>query len=362
MTVTFPHLGPLSLALAKFFSYMDVPYIIPLVHGDDALKKGAQISPEEMCIPFKLMVGNLMSAWEAGADTAVMIATCGPCRLGEYGQIMMEVLKKAGYEFQWVVLDSPSDIGCKAFVARFHSLTRVNRSGHLKLLYGIVQSARLIRKRDSLQRQVAEKAGYLEESYEAVRLLHETDDILQNCADFVECFKALKAAECRLSDLSIKKSAEPVKILVAGEIYTSIEKEGNRNMEELLMKLGCSVERHIDLSWWMNYSLEQALFPEKVRALWEKKNAIPCNVGGYGRETVQRILKDDGHDGVIKIMPAGCMPEIVTKSFCERDKRCNEQRILHLIYDEHSGTAGYETRIEAFVDMLERRKHVLAGN
>ena len=61
-------------------------------------------------------------------------------------------------------------------------------------------------------------------------------------------------------------------------------------------------------------------------------------------------------------MPAGCMPEIVAKAFCEGIQDKQDNKILHLIYDEMKADAGYQTRIEAFVDMLERRKHVLAGN
>ena len=86
------------------------------------------------------------------------------------------------------------------------------------------------------------------------------------------------------------------------------------------------------------------------------------NVGGYGRETAGRIMNDRWCDGVIKIMPAGCMPEIVTKAFCRSVEEKKDVKILHLIYDGLSSQAGYETRIEAFVDMLERKKNVLDGD
>ena len=104
------------------------------------------------------------------------------------------------------------------------------------------------------------------------------------------------------------------------------------------------------------------MVPDRLYDIFSVKGGVPCNIGGYGRQTVSAILKSDSVDGIIKIMPSGCMPEIVTKALCEKLQSEKDLRILHLVYDEMSGDAGYQTRTAAFVDMLERRKHVLAGN
>ncbi len=52
----------------------------------------------------------------------------------------------------------------------------------------------------------------------------------------------------------------------------------------------------------------------------------------------------------------GCMPEIVSKSILPKISRDKDFPILTLVVDEMTGEAGYVTRIEAFVDLLERRK------
>ena len=67
-----------------------------------------------------------------------------------------------------------------------------------------------------------------------------------------------------------------------------------------------------------------------------------------------------GFDGVIQIFPAGCMPEIVGRAVLNRVAEEENVRIMTLIYDEMSGEAGYLTRLEAFTDMLERRKSSLS--
>lgn len=362
MKVTFPHLGPLYIVAARLLSYLGIPFELPPSNGKQALSKGAAISPEEMCMPFKYMAGNLSYAHEMGADTAVMIATGGPCRLGEYGELLKEVLDKAGYEYNWVLVDNFSSIGFRGVVKRLGSLVQTGDADRPKIIKGVFLSLRLIGRLDGFRSKIQKKAGYLNEPYEAVRLMKETNERLECAESFGECFGILRQAERKLASFAEKKDADPVKVLVAGEIYTSIEPEANGRLEEMLMAKGCSVKRHIDISWWIRYTLVTAAVPDKIRNIFEGRKTMNSTVGGYGRETAARIVKDRWCDGIIKIMPSGCMPEIVTKAFCQSVQEKRDIRVLHLIYDEMSGQAGYETRVEAFIDMLERRKYVLAGD
>lgn len=362
MKVTFPHLGPLQIALSQLFSYLEIPHVSPPPNGPDALKKGAAISPEEICLPFKYMVGNLIEAYDLGADTAVMIATAGPCRLGEYGELFKNVLDNGGYHYEWILIDSPSTSSIRKIKASIDRLISVSDAGTIKKIRGVIKAISLIRNMDSLRSRIREKAGYLKNPNEAVKLLNKIEIDLQRAGSFDECFSSIKQAESMLADFACKNGHKPVKVLVVGEIYTSIEPKANGDLEERLMSMGCSVRRHIDISWWIRYTMFSSVIPEKICGIFLPGKGIKHNVGGYGRETVARILRDKWCDGVIKIMPAGCMPEIVAKAHCEAMQDEEDMRILHLVYDEMSGQAGYETRIEAFVDMLERRKDVLAGD
>ena len=360
MTVSFPHLGPLHIAASQLLAYLDIPHIVPPLNDSGALAKGTSISPEEMCLPFKYMAGNLVKAYDMGADTAVMIATNGPCRLGEYGELLKLVLDDSGREFRWILIGPGTSAGLKDI---FHILRNLSENDHLterKIIRAFVSAVKLIRKIDIFREKVQHQAGYLRAPSEAVRLWKKTDEALIEAGTFEECFSILKKAEKQLAGFERNEEADPVKVLIVGEIYTSIETAANGRLEEKLMSMGCSIKRHIDISWWIRYSLLSAVLPESVRRKMKCDGRIKNNIGGYGRETVDRLMKDKWSDGVIKIMPAGCMPEIVTKAFCQSSEE--DRMILHLIYDEISGQAGYETRIEAFVDMLERRKDVLAGN
>ena len=65
---------------------------------------------------------------------------------------------------------------------------------------------------------------------------------------------------------------------------------------------------------------------------------------------------DTGLDGIIQILPFGCMPEIVAESILPAISRERGFPVMTLTVDELTGEAGYMTRLEAFVDLLSQKK------
>lgn len=60
-------------------------------------------------------------------------------------------------------------------------------------------------------------------------------------------------------------------------------------------------------------------------------------------------------------MPFTCIPEIVARSILPRVSRDLGIPVMSLILDEQTGLAGVLTRLEAFVDLLARRR-MQSGN
>lgn len=52
-----------------------------------------------------------------------------------------------------------------------------------------------------------------------------------------------------------------------------------------------------------------------------------------------------------------CMPEIISRSILPQVSRDHDMPVLSLVLDEHTGEAGIQTRLEAFVDLLERNRN-----
>ena len=81
-------------------------------------------------------------------------------------------------------------------------------------------------------------------------------------------------------------------------------------------------------------------------------------MGGHGLESVAQAV-DAGvnrQDGLIHVAPFTCMPEIIAQSVLPRVSRNLDLPVMTLILDEHSAEAGILTRLEAFLDLLSRRR------
>ena len=64
----------------------------------------------------------------------------------------------------------------------------------------------------------------------------------------------------------------------------------------------------------------------------------------------------DKVDGVCMIVSMGCGPDSLVAEFMRDEAQRRDMPFLQLVIDEHTGTAGVVTRIEAFLELAERRQ------
>ena len=90
------------------------------------------------------------------------------------------------------------------------------------------------------------------------------------------------------------------------------------------------------------------------------KAALPYlkrDVGGDGWETVgEKVLHAKEYDGIVHLAPFTCTPEIVAQNIMPSTKE--NIPVLTILCDEQLAKAGVLTRLEAFVDLLERKRWV----
>ena len=81
-------------------------------------------------------------------------------------------------------------------------------------------------------------------------------------------------------------------------------------------------------------------------------------IGGECIETVGDTVfaARNGIDGIIHIMPFTCMPEIVAQNILPTVSKKENIPVLELVLDEQTGKTGNITRIEAFADLVKRKK------
>lgn len=88
------------------------------------------------------------------------------------------------------------------------------------------------------------------------------------------------------------------------------------------------------------------------------KKYLEMQIGGHECHNIGNMIeyKKQGYDGIVHLMPFGCLPELVTQTLAPKISSDNNLPILTLSLDEQTGIANNLTRIEAFVDLLRKNK------
>ena len=357
MNVTIPRFGNTYIAVKALFEQMHIPYIMPDENNKKTLQDGARISPQDICLPFKIMMGGCMACIEKGADTVIITGSCGPCRFGEYCELQMKLLERLGYDVDVIVIDAPSEIGKDEFLRRIGKISKASRVPRSKKLLALKNAADILAKLDHIDTKAHERAGYEINKGECSRLLNKCKADVYDSTRAEEMRKKLKAYAQKLDAVKMDTSRHPVKVALVGEIYSMIEPFANLHIEEKLADMGVSTVRHMTTSWWIKDLL---LKPLKLNSLDVRRLSrphLPYKVGGHAKESIAHALmaKRKGLDGAIQVFPLGCMPEIITKSILP-GIQSHDFPIMTLVIDEMTGEAGYDTRIEAFIDMLYTKR------
>lgn len=365
MVLTFPHLGNVYIAAKALFDGLGVEYVVPPMSSRKSLEIGCLYAPEEMCYPFKISLGNYIQSIEKGADTVLITGSCGPCRFGEYCELQMKILKKLGYDVDFIVIDDPSDIGIDELLKRFAKVasgSKKTTSEKIKAAYASIRIMNLI---DSVEAKARWLAGCEQNRGECRTLLNSCKNEALNESEPDKVERIIAFYKNRLNNLKLDRTKDPIRISIIGEIYTIIEPFSNLFIEDKLMDLGVSTYRRLTPSWWVKSMLLRPLKLNDIDIKKASRKYIPLCIGGHARECAGEavLAKKHNFDGAIQVLPMGCMPEIVSKAVLPTISKDFDMPIMTLVVDEMTGEAGYMTRLEAFTDLLERRRsNVLSGS
>ncbi len=110
-------------------------------------------------------------------------------------------------------------------------------------------------------------------------------------------------------------------------------------------------------------SLEVKTYTAENLSIEEMKKGFPIlNTGLYWANEYEmtgaagHYLVDKKIDGLITVTSFGCGPDSIMIERITRFAKRYNKPLLTLTVDEHTGEAGFITRLEAFTDMLVRRK------
>ena len=356
MRIAIPHLGNLYIALEALFQRLDVDYIAPPLITKRTLSLAVKHSPEGLCIPFKLTLGNLIEVAELGADTLVVPGGYGTCRLGYYSRIQEQILHDMGYNIEMVQMGVSEQklVGLLGIIKRL-----ANDAPWTKILAAFRFGIKKLNTLDRIERIV-----------QKVRAV-ETVKGTANCL-YTDALKAIKAADnshtlkkveadytLSLNQVAIDPEADPLIVGVTGEFYVLLEPFSNLDVESELGKLGVEVRRTTFTSEWTKFTmfLNPLGVDEKERIHRAALPYLKRDIGGDGWESVgEKVLHSGEYDGLVHLAPFTCMPEIVAQNIMPKTKE--NIPVLTIICDEQIAKTGMLTRLEAFVDLLDRKRRL----
>lgn len=354
MRIAIPHMGNIYIPLKSMFQRLGIDYVIPPVNTRRTMSLAARHSPEGVCIPFKLTLGNLIEAAELGADTLLMPGGYGICRLGYYARLQEQILQNLGYKAKIVQL-GVSEGKLFSFLKLIKGLA--NNVSWLKLISAFRFSIFKLNVLDDIERIV--------QKIRAIELVKGTANRLFAKAvsdvDKADDYKTLKRVKSeyieQLNQVERKTKAKPLIVGITGEFYVVLEPFSNMDVESELGKLGVEVRRTTFVSEWTRFSwfLNPLGVDEKDRIHRAAMPYLKRDVGGDGWESVgEKVLHTNEYDGLIHLAPFTCMPEIVAENIMLRTKE--NIPVLTILCDEQMAKSGMLTRLEAFVDLLERKR------
>ncbi len=357
--IAWPRMGRIDIPLKALLVSLGANVVIPPYNSNEALELGVRNSIEGICLPYKLNLANYIMALDRGANTLMMFQAPGSCRLGNYTKMAQKTLKSMGYNFDMVIFDMYQSKMKQTLQAFWHVTHCINPWKYYKgfslgfnKFFAMDTAERLlfhIRPREL-------NKGDAEKCYEKwLKIIDETNSV----------WKAKQLKKKIIKDFE-KIPVDNVKqvpvIYLTGEFFVLLDPYTNQNIEKELGDMGIEVQRQIMFGDWLEHVLKPSLFYHKEshreRSVKYSNKYMKRAIGGECIETIGDAVYGAKHkvDGIIHISPFSCMPEIVAQNILPKVSREEDIPVMSLVLDEQTGKAGYITRIEAFADLVKRKK------
>ena len=222
-----------------------------------------------------------------------------------------------------------------------------------KAIYYTLITVKMVKYMDIIDDYVRQNSAYSNKKDEFKRLVFEIHSSFLKTKGLIDLNKKYRYYKKRLKKIDIDKPKNNIKIGIIGELYTLMEPVANYNIEDMLINNKVEVKRFTNVT----YLLFQKHRKSK-KYLKSLKN-IKYKMGADAMDNIYytKYLIDNSYDGIIHIKSSFCTPEIGSMGII--NKMCEEANmpVIFLSMDTNTSKVGLETRIEAFLDMIEMRKN-----
>lgn len=305
-----------------FFKAMGIEMILSDKTTKKTLSNGSALVVTETCLPVKIFVGQVINLIEKGVTNifvpsiqsiAPKIYNCSKIR--GLPDLIRNVVKK-----DFTIIDPTFDKS-----APHHGL--------YNFLQDCVKPFGIL---DMEQIKKASKAGW--------RVYNNFQVMLKSGMKYERALKYALSGK-----LLIEKDEKeyPISIALVAHAYNLYDERASMKVIDKLNKMGVKVHTAFQLT---DEQLEEGVTTLGQKVYWANESEMIGCAGYY--------LKDNKIDGLITITAFGCGPDsLMVERITRRSKQFGKP-LLNLTIDEQTGEAGFITRLEAFVDMLYRKKRM----
>ncbi len=303
-----------------FFTDLGIKIVLSDVTTKETLSNGSALVVTETCLPIKVYVGHVLNLLSKGIDKILVpslqsidykIYNCSKIR--GLPDLIRNVVKQPFTLIEPTLDKSEKNQGLykflKATVAPF----------------GITDEERI---------KKASKAGW--RTYNNFYIMTKSG---------MSYKKAMSYALQGKVFIENQNKEYPISIALISHGYNIFDDLTSMKAFEKLEKMDAKVYSSLQLS---KEQMEDGIKSLGQEIYWANEYEMTGAAGHY--------LKDQKIDGIITITAFGCGPDsLMIERITRRAKKFNKP-LLNLTIDEQTGEAGFITRLEAFVDMLYRKK------
>lgn len=357
--VSFPMMGNIFIPVKAILEGLGARVVLPPENNKHVLDLGVRYSMEGICIPYKLNLANYIMALDKGVNTLLMFQAPGACRFGNYTKMASQTLKDLGYDFEMVVFDMyKSKMG--QVIEKFCYVSETKNP--LRIIKAFNIGFKKFFACDEIERQLFYIRPREYEKGSAEAIYKKYRKIIDETKSARKLDRIMKNVLEEFSQIEIDTEKQVPVIYLIGEFFVLLDPYTNMDIEKELGNMGVEVQRQIMFSDWIEHVLKPGILYRKEshrkRATRYAKDFIVRPIGGECLESVGDAVfaARNNVDGVIHLSPFTCTPEIIAQNILNEVSKKEDIPIISLSLDEMTGKAGFTTRLEAFTDLVKRKK------
>ena len=303
-----------------FFTDLGIKIVLSDITTKQTMSKGASLVVTETCLPIKVFIGHVLNLIDKGIDKIFVpsIQSIAPKikkkkKIRGLPDLVRNVVKKDFTIIEATLDKSEKNQGLYEFLAEAVAP------------FGITDMEKI---------KKASKAGW--RTYNNFHIMSKSG---------MNYKKAMNYALQGKVFIESQTKEYPISIALISHGYNIFDERTSMKIFDKLEAMDVKVYSALQLSDEQMDDGIKALGQDKY---WANEHEMTGAAGHY--------LKDNKIDGLITVTAFGCGPDsLMIERITRRAKRFNKP-LLNLTIDEQTGEAGFITRLEAFVDMLFRKK------